>query len=183
MIGQVSANKAPTFCPESTARVKRVLRGLNVMLTSPSSTSVVSFPAADKPPFAAAAKAWLRITTAHRRLTAGEARLCSALYQHFNFEHYEKTGELIAWPSWKTLMAWSALSKTTIFNAIVKLERLRLLEVEHGRFDGATRKRAGNVYHVPPRFGVVNPAPDQGSKPRFTLVNKTLRIDSVIQTR
>jgi Replication protein C N-terminal domain len=141
---------------------------MNVMLAS-SAATVVSFPpAADRPTFAVATKAWLKTTTADRRLTAGEARLCAALYQHFNYEHYEKTRELIAWPSWQTLMAWSTLSKTAVHNSIKKLKRLRLLEVEHGRYNRATRRRSGNLYHVPPRFSVVNLIPDQGSRARFT---------------
>src|SRR5262249_26576227 len=97
-------------------------------LTAPSSSvaTVVPFPpAADRPPFAVATKTWLKTTTADRLLTADEARLCTALYQHFNREHYEKTGELIARPSWQTLMAWSTLSKTAVHNGIDKLERLR----------------------------------------------------------
>jgi len=132
-------------------------------------TAVVSLPPApDRPPFAVAAGAWLKTATADRRLTAGEARLCAALYPHFNREHYEKTGELIAWPSWETLMARSTLSKSAVHRTIGKLERLRLLEVEHGRYDRATKRRAGNLYHVPPRYSVVDLASDQGPRARST---------------
>lgn len=137
------------------------------MLTSSSSGQVIPFEPAsqpNRPTFAQAREAWLRTALADRELTSGEARLCAAVFLHFNREHYEKIGELIAWPTWTTLMAGTTLAKRTIADGFEKLERLRLLEVEHGRH--ATKRRERNLYHVPPRCGLAHLAPDQGARPR-----------------
>jgi len=137
------------------------------MLTAPSS-AVVPFPSADdKLSFATASKAWLKTVLADTELTPGEARLGAALFLHFNFEHYDNTSELIAWPAQETLMAETALGKTTVSKGINKLESRRLIEVERSRYDHATKKRAGNIYHVPPRYGRADLAHDhQGPGPR-----------------
>ena len=136
------------------------------MLTAPSSGEVVTFPSADKTAFAAASKTWLKTVLANPQLTHANKILGAALYLHFNKTHFERTGELIAWPAWKTLMTETTLGKTAIYDGIKQFERFRLLEVEHGRYDRSTQRRAGNLYHVP-RFATTNLAPDQGSRPRF----------------
>ena len=104
-------------------------------------------------------------------LTDGNKTVGSAIFLHFNYEHFDKTGELIAWPSWQTLMTETALGKTAIHESIAQLEQFRLLEVERGRYDHTAQRRAGNIYHVPPRFAVTKLAPrfatkvrDQGSQ-------------------
>src|SRR5262249_36141065 len=126
-----------------------------------------------------AREAWLKTTLAHPMLTDANKTVGSAIFLHFNYDHFDKTGELIAWPSWQTLMAATALGKTAIYDAINQFERFRLLEVEHGRYDHDNQRRAGNVYHVPPRFAVTNLAPHQGSPPRFATKVRHGEQDSV----
>ena len=61
--------------------------------------------------------------------------------------------------------------KTTVKCAIEKFERLGLLDVEHGRYDHVAKRRAGNIYHVPPRAVQAALAPDQGPRPRAPYVH------------
>src|SRR5262249_8448985 len=123
------------------------------------SAEIVPFPNAEKSTFSVAREAWLKTTLAHPMLTDGNKTVGSAIFLHFNYEHFDKTGELIAWPSWQTLMTETALGKTAIHESIAQLEQFRLLEVERGRYDHTAQRRAGNIYHVPPRFAVTKLAP------------------------
>ena len=104
--------------------------------------------------FAAASKAWLKTTQTHLLLTDANKTFCTALYLNFNFKHYDETGELIAWPGWNRLTAEFGLSKETISESIGQVERFRLLEVDRGRYDRATHRRAGNLYRALPGPGV-----------------------------
>src|SRR5262249_34016215 len=132
-------------------RGHRCNHGVVVMtsLTAPSSAEIAPFPTADIPTFAVASKTWMNTTQTHPLLTDANKTFCTALYFYFNCNHYRKTGELIAWPGWDTLITEFGLSKTTISESIERLERSRLLEVERGRYNRAAQKRAGNVYRVP----------------------------------
>jgi hypothetical protein len=99
--------------------------------------------------FAQARDAWLSRWHSDRRLTHSERVICSRMHQYFNREHFERTaGDLLAWPSWQTLMDETGLSKTSVYERVRNLERLRAFEVEHGRYDDKTKKRAGNRYFV-----------------------------------
>ena len=117
---------------------------------------MTTLPTVDKPTYAVDSKAWLKRTLAHPLLTNADKVFCAALYFYFNCKHYRQTGELIAWPSWGTLIAEFGLSKTTISESIEQLERFRLLDVERGRYNRATLKRAGNRYRVPPKFAAAS---------------------------
>jgi len=99
--------------------------------------------------FAAASKAWLKTTLTHPLLTDANKTFCTALFLNFNYKHYNDTGELIAWPSWNKLTTEFGLSRETISESIGQVERFRLLEVEHGRYNRVTHRRAGNLYRVP----------------------------------
>jgi len=135
-------------------------------LTAPSSAEIVPFPAADRPTFAVASKAWLKTTQTHPLLTDANKTFCTALYFYFNVKHYQKTGELIAWPAWDTLMTEFRLSKETINESIGQVERFQLLEVERSRYDRATHRRAGNLYRVPQGFQGQHFGPWQGQNSR-----------------
>jgi hypothetical protein len=139
--------------------------------TAPSSAEIVPFPTADKPTFAVASKAWLKTTQTHPLLTDANKTFCTALYFYFNVKHYQRTGELIAWPGWDTLITEFGLSKETINESIGQVERFQLLNVERNRYDRATHRRAGNLYRVPQGqdFGPYqgqNSRPDQGQNSR-----------------
>jgi hypothetical protein len=139
---------------------------------------------ARRPTFAQASKAWLRALVISRHVTDAEARVCAALFPFFNNEHYELTGELEAWPAWETLMAESGKSKATVDRALRKLERIGALEIEHGRYDDVTKRRAGNRYHVPLNFldqGLTSETlrPDQGLRARSQSKVSPVRQDSV----
>ena len=99
--------------------------------------------------FAVVSKAWLKTTQTHPLLTDANKTFCTALYFYFNVKHYQKTGELIAWPAWDTLITEFGLSKETINESIGQVEHFRLLEVERGRYDRTAHRRAGNLYRVP----------------------------------
>jgi len=98
--------------------------------------------------FAAVSKAWLKTTLAHPFLTDANKTFATALYLYFNVKHFGQTGELKAWPSWDTLSADFNLSRTTINGSAEQLERYQLLDIKHGRYDRATRRRAGNEYYA-----------------------------------
>jgi hypothetical protein len=170
---------------------------MNATLAS-SSPNIIQFPAAaDRPSFAVASKAWLRSVTGHHHVTAGEARLGAALYQWFNVEHYETTGELKAWRGWEGLMADSSLSKMGVRNGIEKFERLGLLKVDRGGYDPSTKRRTGNIYRVPPTYmtnangaSCAHDRPryttkvnDQGKQNRQDSVNRLGDKDSAIETK
>jgi hypothetical protein len=96
--------------------------------------------------FVAAGKAWLKTVIAHPLLTDANKTFGTALYLKFNFKHYEKTGELKAWPGWDTLTAEAGLSRWTVNESARQLEQFQLLEVLRGRYDRAAQKREGNEY-------------------------------------
>jgi len=122
------------------------------MLTlSSSAAAVISFPSTNKPTFAEARNAW-REALKDAQLTNAEFRFVVEFCAFFNRKHFEKTGELMAWPKWETLIAKTGLSKMTIHRATNKFEHLRALEVERHRYNHTTKKRAHNIYCVPARF-------------------------------
>jgi hypothetical protein len=113
--------------------------------------------------FAQASKIWLQGWHADRRLSHSDRTLCTQIYLHFNQTHFEKTGELLAWPGWTSLMAKTGLSKTSVFRRLRNLERLGAFGVEHGCYNHETKRRAGNRYHAkkPTKVALAQPW-DQG---------------------
>jgi len=99
---------------------------------------------------------WLKPLIANPKFTDGEVRVCAAIYLSFNQKHYEQTGELLGWKTWLTLEDETAKSESTIERTFKKLERLGLLEIEHGRYDDAKKQRAENKYRA------TNPSPVTG---------------------
>jgi hypothetical protein len=93
--------------------------------------------------FAQASKAWLDEWSAERRLNS---RLCVQIYLHFSREHFERTGELLAWPKWNRLVARTGLSRRTIAEGLRKFEQAGALEIEHGRYNHEKKKRDVNLY-------------------------------------
>jgi len=137
-----------------------------------------------KPTFQQAKDDWLEYWQADRRLRHSDRTLCTRLYLDFNRRHYNETGQLVAWRGWESLMAKTVLGKTALSIAIKRLERFEAIDVDHGRYDHATKKRAGNQYHARlPRFAPVNLAGTkvhkQGSRPRFTTKVQTCEQDSL----
>lgn len=120
------------------------------MLTRPSSAAVVLFPAV-KPTFAEAWKTY-REGLLDLPLTNAEFRFAVEFVKYFNREYFEKTGQLIAWPMWTTLMAKTGLGKMTVHRTIKKFKRFGALEVERHRYNHMTKKRAHNIYQVPAGF-------------------------------
>jgi len=135
--------------------------------------------------FAAAGKAWLQTVVAHPLLTDANKTLGTALYLKFNNKHYEKTGELKAWPAWDTLTAESGLSRTTINESVRQLEHFQLLNVKRGRYDRAAQRREGNEYFARfPSPQGANSVPYQGtnsvSNPRYRFLTQPRYADCTV---
>jgi hypothetical protein len=135
------------------------------MSLTENSSNVIKFP---RPTFSVASKEWLKRTHTHPLLTDANKTVAAGLFLYFNYRHYAKTGELIAYPTWDRLSAEFGISKQTINESIELLERSRLLEVERGRYNRAAQKRARNLYRaVNTRFCEGQKSrPDQGQKSR-----------------
>ena len=113
-----------------------------------------------RPNFWQARDSWRDHWQADSQLTHADRTVVTQMFRHFNRKHYERTYELQAFPKWETMGKAGHLSKATIFRALRKLERLGALEIEHGRYNHETKKRARNVYRVVrPRFQIET---DQG---------------------
>ena len=120
--------------------------------TSPSSAAyIIRFPVTDKSSFAETWRAY-RSAILDLPLTNAEFRFATEFCVYFSKQHFEVTGELIAWPSWTTLISKTGLGKMTVYRTIKKLERMGAIEVERHRYNHATKKRAHNIYHVPATF-------------------------------
>jgi hypothetical protein len=115
--------------------------------------------------FIQASKTWLQQWHEDPRLSHSERTLCTLIYLFFNARRFERTGELLAWPGWKTLMAEGRLSKASVYRGLKKLERLGALQIEHGRYNPQTKKRANNYYKA--RF---HPETEQGLRMKQDLV-------------
>ena len=143
------------------------------MLTAYSSGTITRFEPADLLgrkkraglKFFQASKTWLQEWHEDPRLSHSERTLCPLIYLYFNAQRFERTGELLAWPGWKTLMAEGRLSKASVYRGLKKLERLGALQIEHGRYNPQTKKRANNYYKA--RF---HPETDQGFRVKHDLV-------------
>jgi hypothetical protein len=127
------------------------------MLTASSSATVVPFqpttPPSRKanvgrPTFQQAREAWLDRWYRDSRVSRGDKAFLIRFFLHFNRKHYDATGELLAWPSWGLLEAETGLAESTVFRRLRSLERLGALDVEHGRYNITTKKRAHNKYRA-----------------------------------
>ena len=119
---------------------------ISAPITPSSSAEVIPFPASGKPAgFAKARGDWLKTALTQPSLTYASKTFCAVISLYFNVRHYNETrGELLAWPSWDTLIADYGFTTATIQECTKQLERCGLLEVQRGRHDG--RRRAGNRY-------------------------------------
>jgi hypothetical protein len=123
--------------------------------------------------FAQARDAWLSRCLADRRFPHSAKTLCARVSLYFNSDHFKKTGgDLLAWPKWETLVAETGLSKRSIARLLKHLERLGAFEVEHGRYDHKTKKRARNRYLVR-KSKVTLVTPDQGDSGGTRLYEST----------
>jgi hypothetical protein len=96
--------------------------------------------------FVQAAEAWLDKWHEDPRLSQSDKNLCTRLYRHFNRARFERTGELLAWPGWATLMAQAGLSKMSVFRGLRRLEKLGGLKILHGGRDAKTGWKLPNQY-------------------------------------
>jgi helix-turn-helix protein len=92
---------------------------------------------------------WLRHWLADNRLTPADKILCALIFLYFNQRRHERTTELQAWPSWKTITAETGLSERSIHRGLDKLERLGALEIIRRR-NPRTGQRLQNEYLAPP---------------------------------
>jgi hypothetical protein len=101
------------------------------------------------------------------------------VFLHFNRQHYEQSGgELLAFPKWETVGEAGHLSKASIFRAFLKLEGLGAFEIEHGRYNHKTKKRARNVYRVPDQGFILRPTKvSNRDRPRFQDETRLFDID------
>jgi len=116
------------------------------MLTPPSTATIIPFELrGERAPFNQTREAWLRQWHAHNKLTHADRTLVTQVYLNFNRDHYEKRGELIAWPSWETIAAKGRLSIPSIDRGFRILEHLGALEIVRRR-DPKTGQNQGNTY-------------------------------------
>ena len=102
------------------------------LTTAPSSADILQFDPnqpANRPEhnarglkFAQVSKAWLLQWQADDRLTHADQALVTQIYAHFNWTHFEKTGELLAWPSWETIAAEASVTVAQL-NSLVAAGR------------------------------------------------------------
>lgn|SRR5262249_2672352 len=117
--------------------------------SSSSSNNVIPFGHDRREPepkgFEQAREAWLT-WRADTRISHADRALIQEVYLGFNRQHYERTGELIAWPGWKRIAARSKLSKMSIFRGFRRFERFGILEIRRGGRDPQTGWKIPNSY-------------------------------------
>lgn len=138
-----------------------------------SSSNVVPLrPDPDPEGFAQTRERWLSRWFGDPRLKHSHRALLTQIFLHFNTDHFKETGHLLAWPSWQKLMAATGgLSETSVFRGLGVLERLGAIEVEHGRYDHKTKKRAGNRYLVT-KSNLAPAQPCNGDQPCASVQNQ-----------
>lgn len=99
--------------------------------------------------FAQACDAWLKPLLADPQFTDGEIRVCVAIYLGFNSNHYQETGQLLSWPTWRALEDQTTKSEDTIWRTTKKLEQLGKLQPLRRGFDPKTGHRLPNKYLAP----------------------------------
>jgi hypothetical protein len=118
------------------------------------SSSAVIIPFEPQPTaesFVQATEAWLDRWHEDRRLTQSNKNLCTRVCRYFNRARFERTGELLAWPSWVTLMTKTGLSRSSVARGLKKLEKLGALKIQHGGRDAKTGWKLGNQYLATPQ--------------------------------
>jgi|SRR5262249_16326597 len=134
------------FLAYAPRRRKTERLGTNHMLTPPSTATIIPFELrGDRAGFEQAREAWHQKWHADNRLTPVYRVLVSQVTFHFNRDHYEERGELIAWPSWETIAAKARLSIASIDRGFRILERLGALKTLRER-DPKTGQNKGNTY-------------------------------------
>jgi DNA-binding PadR family transcriptional regulator len=159
------------------------------MLTPSSSAAILQFKPSPpepkpngKPTFQQAREAWLQRCHGNGQLTHADRAVVTQIFRHFNRQHYEQSGELLAFPKWETMGEAGRLSKASIFRALRKLERLGAVEIKHGRYNHQTKKRARNVYRVPDQGFILRPTKvSNRDRPRFQDETRLFDIDSLIE--
>ena len=145
-------------------------------ITPSSSANVIAFPASGKRTgFAKASKDWLIRALAEAPSHATRT-FCTAIYLHFNSKIYQETGQLVAWPSWETLIANFGLSERSIRDAITWAEQGGFIQVQRGRRDGQ-RRTVNKYYANPPNPRVENapqPAREEISQPGRRTVDSVI---------
>lgn len=114
--------------------------------------------------FAQVSKAWLSRWSTDRRLTSGEQKICVRIYLHFNSDHFKETGDLLAWPSWQSLMDATGLSRPSVHRTLRGLKRLGAFETQRGPYDHENKKRGNTRYIV--RTSKVSPVSTARKTPR-----------------
>jgi len=142
-----------------------------------------------KPTFEQARDAWLDHWDADPGLLHSDKTVVTRLYRNFNREHYDKTGELLAWLGWQRLMNETALRKAALSQAIRRLEGVKAINRgtrsirSHHQKAGwkripchPTKVRTGEpcIPHQGSRARFTTKVHHQGSPPRFAGQNKTL---------
>jgi hypothetical protein len=118
-------------------------------------------------------EAWLLDMWAIRSLEAPPKLIAAAIGRHFNFEHFALTGELVAWPSARTLDRETGTNVKTVRAAIEALVQCGSLVVER-RYDQARRRHSSHLY-----CAIMRPSVDQGGPPVWTRVVQTGGPDSM----
>jgi len=113
-------------------------------ITSSSSAEVIPF----APSFTQASQNWFRQWRRNDQFNHSDRTFIAELFDHFNFEIYRDTGELIAWPSWLTI-AEAGLSKRSIARSAKKVEQLGAVEIARSR-DPKTDWQLQNKYRALP---------------------------------
>jgi hypothetical protein len=96
--------------------------------------------------FQAAKEGWLKTVASYPNMSGADLAIAIALSTYFNSRSRE------AWPSHERLASDINRNRSTVWRSLVKLERLELLDVVHGR-----GRRKSNRYR--PRFGSVDCEP------------------------
>jgi len=62
-------------------------------------------------------------------MTHADRTLVARFYIDFSQTHFERTGELIAWPGWARMEAGGGLSEASVDPGLKKLERLGAIKI------------------------------------------------------
>jgi len=118
---------------------------------SPSTDNVIAFNRPEpepEPGFAHTGKAWLSRFQSDPRLSLSDKAIATQIFLHFNFEHFDKTGDLLAWPSWQSLMDATGLKRSCVHKSLRRLAELGAFEIGRGPYDRENKKRSNNRYIV-----------------------------------
>lgn len=119
---------------------------------SPSTDNVVPFNRPEPEPepvgFAQTSKAYLSRWQSDPRLSLSDRALITQIFLNFNFEYFDQTGELKAWPSWQSLMDATGLKRRCVAKSIRRLKDLGAFETAPGPYDHENKRRGNTRYIV-----------------------------------